>query len=114
MDNIFSTDNNESNIGKLSPQISQIMDIETFENGVRSRIYSDDNGTAYLILNGTLFTSYNVYIDRRRITKAGSIISFDSLLKNYSPEEIQIRFDFKEKRLPSLESYRNSKEGNKK
>lgn len=112
--NEFNQPNTESNKGKLNQKISKIMDIKTFEDGVRKGLYSDDKGTAYLILNGTLFNTYNVYIDRRKITKAGSVISFESLLKSYAPEEIQIRYDIKEKRMPSLETYRSSREGNKK
>ena len=54
-------------------------------------------------------TTYNVYIDRRRITKAGSVVSFEGLLKNYSPEEIQIRYDMKEQKMPSLSIYRDNK-----
>lgn len=105
--------NKESNMGALNPKVSKIMDIQTFEEGVRKGLYSDAKGTAYLILNGTLFNTYNVYIDRRRITKAGSIISFESLLKSYSLEEIQIRYDIKEQRMPSLDYYRDSKKGKK-
>ncbi len=105
--------NKESNMGALNPKVSKIMDIQTFEEGVRKGLYSDAKGTAYLILNGTMFNTYNVYIDRRRITKAGSIISFESLLKSYSPEEIQIRYDIKEQRMPSLDYYRDSKKGKK-
>ncbi len=101
--------NNNSNRGKLNQRVSKVMDIFTFEDGVKKGLYSDDKGTAYLILNGTLYNSYNVYIDRRRITKAGSVISFESLLKSYSPDDIQIRYDVKDKRMPSVSMYRNSK-----
>lgn len=96
----------------LNPGVSKIMDIYTFEQGVRNGTYSDSKGIAYLILNGTLYTTYNVYIDRQRITKAGSVVTFQSLLKTYGPDEIQIRYDLKEQRLPSLRAYRNSKETN--
>ncbi|SDH81445.1 hypothetical protein SAMN05421493_104102 [Pseudobutyrivibrio sp. 49] len=96
----------------LNPAISKIMDIYTFEKGVKNGTYSDSKGIAYLILNGTLYTTYNVYIDRQRITKAGSVVTFQSLLKTYGSDEIQIRYDLKEQRLPSLRAYRNSKETN--
>ena len=86
---------------KLNPKVSKIMDIYTFEEGVRSGKYTDAKGTAYLILNGTLFTTYNVYIDRQRITKAGSVVTFQSLLKTYNPDDIQIRYDLKKPRFPS-------------
>ncbi len=110
MDNKFIINNEDNsdnkNRGKLA--LSKIMDIETFEQGVREGLYTDEKGTAYLILNGTLYSSYNVYINRRRITKAGSVVSFESLLKSYKPEDIQIRFDAKEQKLPSLRAYRDS------
>lgn len=83
---------------KLNAAHSKIMDIDTFEDGVRKGLYSDSKGTAYLILNGTLYNTYNVYIDTRRITKAGSVVSFESILKTYGKEQIAIRFDFKENR----------------
>lgn len=92
----------------LSSKVSLLMGIEAFEDGVRKGIYSDDKGTAYIVINGALNTTYNVYIDRRRITKAGSVVSFEGLLKNYSPEEIQIRYDMKEERMPSVHTYRNN------
>ncbi len=95
---------------KLNSNLTRIMDIETFEKGVRTGQYSDDKGVAYLILNGTLYNSYNIYIDRRCITKAGSVVSFEWLLKNYKPEEIQIRYDAKEQKLPSLKYYRSNKD----
>ena len=89
-------------------------DIQTFEEGVRKGLYSDDKGTAYLILNGTLFSSYNIYIDRRRITKAGAVVSFEGFLKNYTPDQIQICYETKEPRLPSLSAYREGKKKKKK
>ena len=98
-------ENNELNITvngqqdkKLNQQISKIMGILTFEEGIKRGLYSDDKGIAYVILNGTLYNTYNVYIDRRCITKAGSIVTFDSLLKTYGPENIQIRYDLKKTR----------------
>ena len=100
LNNNSESNNENSNEAKVNPRISRIMSISTFEEGVRKGLYSDDKGTAYLILNGTLYNSYNVYIDRRRITKAGSIVSFEGLLKSYSPDEIQIRYDLKETRIP--------------
>ena len=98
----------------LNSKVSLLMDIKTFEEGVRKGMYTDDKGTAYIVINGALNTTYNVYIDRQRITKAGSVVSFEGLLKNYSPEEIQIRYDVKEQRMPSVNAYRdiNNKESN--
>ena len=83
---------------KLNQQISKIMSITTFEEGIKSGLYSDDKGIAYVILNGTLYSTYNVYIDRRCITKAGSVVSFESLIKSYGPDNIQIRYDLKKTR----------------
>lgn len=94
----------------MNSGVSKIMDIYTFEQGVRNGTYSDSKGIAYLILNGTLYTTYNVYIDRQRITKAGSVVTFQSLLKTYGPEEIQIRYDLKEQKLPSRRAYKDSKD----
>ena len=112
MENKATNSTNELNMeGKqrVNSRISKIMDIKTFEEGVRKGLYSDSKGTAYLILNGTLYSTYNVYIDRRRITKAGSIVSFEGLLKSYAPEEIEIRYDLKEeRRLPSRRAYKNN------
>lgn len=117
-------ENNETNTaGELNKEgkekknkrtITTVMDIQTFEEGVRKGIYSDDKGTAYLILNGTLFSSYNIYIDRRRITKAGAVVSFEGFLKNYTPDQIQICYETKEPRLPSLSAYREGKKKKKK
>ena len=84
---------------------SLFMDIDTFEEGIRKGLYSDAKGTAYLILNGTLYSSYNIYIDRLCVTKSGSVVSFDGLLKYYEHDEIKIRYDFKEERLPSRKIY---------
>ena len=92
--------NNEDNQKKkLNSTRSMVMDIDTFEAGIQKGLYSDSTGTAYLILNGTLFNSYNVYIDTRRITKAGSVVSFESILKTYSKDQIAIRFDYKESKF---------------
>ena len=115
--------NNQNPAGELNTEgktkgakrpVAKVMDIQTFEDGVRKGLYSDDKGTAYLILNGTLFSSYNIYIDRRRITKAGAVVSFDGFLKNYTPDQIQICYEPKEPRLPSLNAYRESKTKKKK
>lgn len=99
--------NTEAPKKTLNSKVSLLMDIKTFEEGVRKGMYTDDKGTAYIVINGALNTTYNVYIDRQRITKAGSVVSFDGLLKNYSPEEIQIRYDVKEQRMPSVNAYRD-------
>ncbi len=92
-------DNEKKPQKKLNSNRSKIMDIDTFEDGVRKGLYSDTKGTAYLILNGTLYNTYNVYIDTRRITKAGAVVSFESIFKTYGKDQIAIRFDFKESRL---------------
>ena len=41
----------------LNSSRTVIMDIDTFEDGIRKGIYSDSKGTAYLILNGTLYNT---------------------------------------------------------
>ncbi len=92
----------------INSAVSKIMDIEAFEDGVRKGLYSDSLGTAYLILNGTLYSSYNVYIDSRRITKAGSVVSFESILKTYSKDQIAIRFDYKDSKFLSRRAYVDS------
>lgn len=92
---------------KNKAKVSKIMDIFTFQDGINKGIYSDEKGTAYLILNGTLYTTYNVYIDRQRVTKSGSIVSFDSLLKSYPPEDIQFRYDLKTvKQLQTIKPFK--------
>lgn len=93
-----STDNKP----KLNSKVSKIMDIRTFEDGIKNGQYTDEKGTAYLILNGTLYNTYNVYIDRRRVTKSGSVVSFESLIKSYGEDNIKIRYDIKERRRRSL------------
>ncbi len=98
---------------KINPNYSTIMDYDSFIDGIEKGIYSDEKGTAYLILNGTLYTTYNVYIDRERITKAGSVVSFDSLLKSYDKEDIQIRYDLKKLKRRSLYSIMESRNKNK-
>ena len=87
-----------------------LMDIDTFEKGVLSGEYTDLKGTAYLVLNDKMFVTYNVYIDRRRITKAGAVLSFDALLKEYGPEQIKIRYETKKIKLPNLETYKINKD----
>lgn len=95
-DNIMIMENSTEK--KLNSSQIKIMDIDTFEDGVRKGLYSDSNGTAYLILNGILHNTYNVYIDSRRITKAGSVVSFESILKTYTKDQIAIRFEYKQRR----------------
>lgn len=102
---------------KINPNVSKIMDYDTFVDGIEKGIYSDDKGTAYLILNGILYNTYNVYIDREKITKAGSVVSFESLLKSYDKKDILIRYDLKKMKRRSLNAYleaRNKKNKEKK
>ena len=120
-------ENNEFNITidstpeskkSLNQAISKTMDMLTFEEGIKNGLYSDEKGIAYVILNGTLYNTYNVYIDRRCITKAGSVVSFDSLIKSYGADNIQIRYDLKKsyrlnRRLMSTKAYRKFREDNK-
>ena len=84
-----------------NPILSFVLDIRSFEDGIKRGIYSDAKGNAYLIINGTLYSSYNVYIDRRCITKSGCILSFDGLMKQYTDDQIQIRYDVKERIIPA-------------
>lgn len=56
--NLVSSKNNntqEQSTKKLNSKRSKIMDIDTFEEGIRKGLYSDSKGTAYIILNGTLY-----------------------------------------------------------
>ena len=108
MKNLHLNYNGEVNNGEERtsiPKKSLFMDIYTFEEGIRKGLYSDAKGTAYLILNGTLYSSYNIYIDRLCVTKSGSVVSFEGLLKYYENDEIKIQYDFKEARIRSQKVY---------
>ncbi|MCR5195501.1 MAG: hypothetical protein K6D38_04230 [Pseudobutyrivibrio sp.] len=108
MKNLHSKYNDEVNNKEEQtpvPKKSLFMDIYTFEDGIRKGLYSDSKGTAHLILNGTLYASYNIYIDRLCVTKSGSVVSFEGLLKYYENDEIKIQYDFKEARIRSQKVY---------
>ena len=86
-----------------------LLDIYSFEQGVKEGKFSDRDGVASLVLNGRLFTTYNVYIDRCRITRAGAIITFASLLREYEPDEILIKYEKKKHGMPRVLTYRKIK-----
>lgn len=88
------------------------MTIDEFQKGILNGTYNDKTGTAYIVINNLVQKSYSVYIDRRCVTKAGSIVSLRSLFKEYGAQKLRIQFWEKKIRIPSLETYRDSKKKN--
>lgn len=104
---------------KLQNAATEIMDVATFQKKVLSGEINDDKGTAELIINGSL-SNYHIHIDRRCVTKSdGSLITYTGIMKMYKPEELQIKYTRKSKRMMSLAMYkkmideRNKKQRNK-
>jgi len=61
-----------------------------FQEKVINGEITDDNGVAELVINGERREEYNVFIDRRCITKVGTVISFAGLLKMYGQDNIMV------------------------
>lgn len=91
---------------KLKNALTEIMDLTTFQRKVISGEISDDKGTAELIINGSV-SNYHIHIDRRCVTKSdGSLITYTGIMKMYKPEELQIKYTRKNKRMMSLAAYK--------
>jgi len=91
---------------KLKNALTEIMDLATFQRKVISGEISDDKGTAELIINGSV-SNYHIHIDRRCVTKSdGSLITYTGIMKMYKPEELQIKYTRKNKRMMSLAAYK--------
>lgn len=91
---------------KLQNAATEIMDIATFQRRVLSGEINDDKGTAELIINGAV-SNYHIHIDRRCVTKSdGSLITYTGIMKMYKPEELQIKYTRKNRRMMSLAAYK--------
>ncbi len=83
----------------------QLLGIMEFQNGIKKGLYTDTKGSATLIINGSEYNTYSIHIDRRIVSSAGSLISFQGLLKEYGAENIKILYKERQVLLPSLEDY---------
>ncbi len=91
---------------KLIDKTYVMMDVYTFQNKILSGEISDDKGTAELFINGAP-SNYNIYIDRKCITKSdGTLITYSGMLKLYEPEQLQIKYTKKKKRVMNMKQYR--------
>ncbi len=91
---------------KLKDNASVLMDIYTFQTKVKSGEITDDKGTAELIINGSV-SNYHIHIDRRCVTKSdGTLITVTGILKMYKPEELQIQYTKKPKKLMTIAQYK--------
>ena len=91
---------------KLTDSSYTIMDVYTFQTKVLSGELNDDKGTAELIINGSV-SNYHIHIDRRCVTKSdGSLITYAGIMKMYKPEELQIKFTRKSKRMMTVAQYK--------
>ncbi len=84
----------------------QLYSVYEFNDGINAGMFSDSDGKAYIIINGTIQHMYTVHIDRKVVSSHGSIVSFRGLLKKH-PEEgaIQVGYMKRDKKFPSLEEY---------
>ena len=80
----------------LTQDNSTIYGIYEFEDRIRSGDISDRKGKAELIIDGATYSTYTVHIDRRIVSSSGKVVSFYSLLKEYGPEAIKIRYTKRE------------------
>lgn len=99
----------KGNPNGLYTGIIRDMTIDEFQDGVINGSYNDENGTAYLVINNLVQKTYSVYINRRCVTKSGSVVSLRSLFKEYGSQKLRIQFWEKKIRVPSLETYRRGK-----
>lgn len=83
----------------------QIYSIQEFDEGVRNGTFIDAKGKAYIIIGDTMNTSYSVHIDRRIISSAGQIVSFDGLLKAHGEKDIHVAYEIVERTLPTLADF---------
>ena len=91
---------------KIKDSLVTIMDIYTFQTKVRSGEISDDKGAAELIINGSL-SNYNIHIDRRCVTKSdGTLITYTGIMKMYRPDELQIKYTRKPRKMMTLSQYK--------
>ncbi len=80
---------NQQNIAFFKDK--NVFDIYEFQDLVVKKTITDDIGIANLIINNELREEYNVIIDRQVITKTGTVISFNGLLKMYGADNIQVK-----------------------
>jgi len=91
---------------KLKENNVEIMDVETFQKRVLAGEISDDTGSAELIINGSA-SNYHIYIDRRCVTKSdGSLITYAGILKMYKPEELQVKYTKRPRRMRTVSQYK--------
>ncbi len=88
-DNAINAIKNQQN--KAFFKNKSLFSIYEFQDLVVRGFLTDDVGVASLVINGELREEFNVFIDRRIITKTGAIISFAGLLKMYGADNIFIK-----------------------
>ena len=91
---------------KIKDSLVTIMDIYTFQTKVKSGEINDDKGTAELIINGSV-SNYHIHINRRCVTKSdGTLITYTGIMKMYRPDELQIKYTKKPKKMMTLSQYK--------
>ena len=84
---------------------AQKIGIYEFQDGIIKGIYTDAKGKARLVINGSVYNTYSVHIDRKIVSSSGSIISFTGLLKEYGAENIFVEYVERPTKLPNLYEY---------
>ena len=87
----------------MEPDVNvQILGIYDFQDGIVNGQFTDAKGVARLIINGSVYNTYSVHIDRRIVSSSGAIVSFEGLLKEYGGENIQVEYIERPPKLPNL------------
>ena len=81
-----------------SKRVYRIYDAKNFEAAILAGEISDKKGRAEILINDRAMSSYNVYIDRRCITKAGCVVTLAGLIKGHDLDSIKIRYEEKRHR----------------
>ncbi len=90
----------------MEPDVNvQILGIYDFQDGIVNGQFTDAKGVARLIINGSVYNTYSVHIDRRIVSSSGAIVSFEGLLKEYGGENIQVEYIERPPKLPNLYEY---------
>ena len=101
---------------KLNQNGGIIYGINEFEEKIRSGAVSDRKGKAELLIDGSLYNTYTVHIDRKIVSSSGKVVSFYALLKEYGAESIKIRYTEKElsiEKILTIQEIRRKKKNDK-
>ena len=91
--------------------------IREFDKGVTDGSFSDEDGRAYLVINGRVQNSVTIHINRRVVSSSSQIISFVGLLHHYGEDNLRVKYVKKDIILMSIDEYiamRNAADGKKK